>query len=449
MTLSLTELAACFEGVIPSILCTVGADGTPNISYLSHVTRLDDEHVGLSDQFFSKTARNIRENPRAALLVVNPHDGAQYRLDLQYCETVGSGPVFERMAADLRATSAQVGMTDVMRLRGVAIHRVLGLRAVRSPLAAAPPEAWRGSALPRMAAVVDAFADRTELGEIVDAALDALEVAFRHGATMILLHDPARDCFVTLGSRGYGRTGIGADVLPGEGLIGLSGKEGRAIRVSDASRLRRFGAAVEASSEQENRTRSVALPSLPGAMSQIALPMATQGRIRGVLFLESPKRLAFSAEDEAALALIARQLAAAIALSEADAAEAAPDAPIPRRPSEVASPHIRVVHHAHDDSVFIEHDYLIKGVPGRILIHMLEAFLSAGQVDFSNREIRTDRALRLPGLKDNLETRLLLLRRRLEDKNAPIRLLRLSRGRIRLHVAGYPIVISDRKSGAQ
>ncbi|MES2713512.1 MAG: GAF domain-containing protein [Pseudomonadota bacterium] len=449
MSLVLADLGACFEGVIPSILCTVGADGTPNISYLSHVARLDDAHVALSDQFFSKTAANMCENPHAALLVVNPHDGAQYRLDLQYRETIDRGPVFERMAAELRATSAQLGMTDAMRLRGLSVHRVLRLSAVRSPLGAPSPTAAGDRALPRLAQVVDAFVDKTDLGEIVDAALDALDGAFHPGGTMILLHDPARNCFVTLGSRGYGRTGIGADVPLGDGLIGLAGQERRAIRVSDASRLRRLGAAVETSSEQENRTRSVALPSLPDGMSQIALPMMAHGRTRGVLFLESTRRLAFSAEDEIALALVARQLAAAIALSEADPGDVAMEAAVPAPPPIEASTQFRVAHHAHDDSVFIGHEYLIKGVPGRLLMHMLDAFLDAGQVDFSNREIRAEDALRLPGLKDNLETRLLLLRRRLEEKNAPIRLSHPSRGRIRLHVVGQPIVKSDRKAATR
>jgi adenylate cyclase len=33
----LDRLSACFEGVIPSVVATAAADGTPNVSYLSHV----------------------------------------------------------------------------------------------------------------------------------------------------------------------------------------------------------------------------------------------------------------------------------------------------------------------------------------------------------------------------------------------------------------------------
>ena len=48
------------------------ADGTPNITYLSRVHMVDDERVALSNQFFSKTARNLAENPRASVLLIDP-----------------------------------------------------------------------------------------------------------------------------------------------------------------------------------------------------------------------------------------------------------------------------------------------------------------------------------------------------------------------------------------
>lgn len=61
----------------------------------------------------------------------------------------------------------------------------------------------------------------------------------------------------------------------------------------------------------------------------------------------------------------------------------------------------------------------------------------------SYRIARLADELRLPDLKDNLETRLLLLRRRLEEKAAPIRLRQTGRGKLRLELAG-PALLESR-----
>ncbi len=436
MTMTLRDLEACFEGVIPSIIATADAEGVPNISYLSHVSMVDDEHVALSNQFFAKTAANIRLNPKATLVVVDGLTGAQFRLQLAFAYTLEGGALFDRLAQEVAAGGAQVGLGDVMRLRCVDVFRVVGVEAVPSPVeTAAASTRLRPDRLIAAERIVADIAAATDAGGVVDALLGGIAGHLGFGHALLFQSYGEKAQITAIGSTGYVPSGIGAEVPFGEGLIGSAAASGRIVKVSDMSRIRRFGSAVRHSSPDENRTREIVLPGMADAMSQIAVPLLVQGHVEGVLFVESGRRLAFTREDEAALAIVARQAAVSLALCERMSFD--PEAAFP---ADVATApggsRIDVAHHPFDDSVFINGDYVIKGVAGRLLVHMLGQYLDGGRREFTNREIRLDASLRLPDYKDNLETRLLLLRRRLDEKHLPIRLLQLGRGKIGLAVEG-------------
>jgi adenylate cyclase len=437
-TIALAALEACFEGVIPSIVATCAADGTPNVSYLSHVVQVDAGHVALSNQFFSKTARNVRENPQAALLIVDARDGAQYRLDLRFVESRDSGPVFDDVAAQLRASSAQVGLADVMKLRAIDVYRVTDVRRLPHPGAHDTPlDADTSDHLALATALARRIAEAAEIEPLIDTALDGLASEFGYERVLLLLHDAARSCLVAVGSRGYGCSGVGAELPLGEGLAGLAAREKRLLKNNDLSRVRRFAAAIRDSTGADPR-REIPLPSLDDALSQIAVPLVAGGRVHGVLFSESRARYAYARRDEAALTLIAGQLAAAIQLVEHGAVDT-PAAGAHSAPA-MQGPPCRITHHAGDDSVFIDNEYAIKGVPGRLLLFLAEHMLREGRSEFTNRELRLAPELGLPDIKDNLETRLLLLRRRLAEKRMPVQVERVGRGRVALRVSGSLLV---------
>jgi hypothetical protein len=117
----------------------------------------------------------------------------------------------------------------------------------------------------------------------------------------------------------------------------------------------------------------------------------------------------------------------------------------PAAPSAPAAPPVGTVtvrHYPRDDSVFLDHAYLIKGVAGAILWRLLREHAATGRTEFSTRELRLDRSLRLPDHAENLDARLVLLRRRLEDRDACLRLEKTGRGLFRL-VPACGIALQD------
>lgn len=440
MTLRLEDLGACFEGVIPSVVATGSAEGVPNISYLSHVVKVDENHVALSNQFFGKTGANLRAVPMATILLVDARTGGQFRIQALFLRSEMSGPVFDKVAVQLAATSAQVGMANIMRLKAVDVFLVTGISRVPfDPFHETQPDRERVSGMKAVARISAAIADAADLGGIVDAVLDGLMRELGCDAASLLLDDIPRSVLTTIGTRGYGRTGIGSEVAFGEGVIGFAAAKGETIKISDLSRVRRFGAAIQSTLDDEQRTRSIPLPGLDGAMSQIATPICIRKKTLGVVLVESRKRLAFGSDDEIFLEIIAREAGSAITLCEGTTTMefASGSEPITDQHNVTT---FRVAHHVFDDSVFIEDAYIIKGVAGRLLMFILETYHREGRKDFSNREFRLSEAMRLPDFKDNLETRLLLLRRRLEEKQATVRLKHIGRGKLQLEIAGTPLI---------
>ncbi|CAH1652306.1 GAF domain-containing protein [Chelatococcus asaccharovorans] len=442
MRLRLSDLSACFEGVIPSIIATASADGMPNISYLSHVVRVDDDHVALSNQFFAKTAANVRANPHVTLILVDGFTGDQFLLDIGFVRSVDTGPLFEKIARQLKASSAQVGMADIMRLRSADIFRVHGIEKVPCPVETAPAAAARDPvSLPALSEAIKAIERQAEAEDIIDSLLGGVQRVLGYDHALVLIYDRHRGCLITTGSIGYPQSGLGSEVAGSDGLIGASVTSGQTIKVNDMSRVRRFGEAIGREAEAtEDMMRRVAFPQLATALSQIAVPMTAHGTVSGVLFIESQERLAFREDDEAVLEILAGQAASALRANELEAAAAeprrAPEQPVPA----AAGREIHIVHHRFDDSIFVDGTYIVKGVAGTLLRLMLEWHLSEGRSEFTNREMRLAAGARMPEIKDNLETRLLLLRRRLAEKKAPVQIVRIGRGRVRLEADG-PIVL--------
>jgi adenylate cyclase len=341
-------------------------------------------------------------------------------------------------------------MEKVMRLRSADIYRVLdvsgeGMDGVAPPVALPPGRDGLAEAVP----LTLALSRLDDLDQAIDTALDGLQGALGLTHCMIFVADRDRQALTAIASRGYDRQGAGAEARWGEGVVGMAAEGRQTLRFSCVGRQFLYINGVKhAGHLGPDRDRAIPMPGLDAPQSLLAVPMIAAGEVRGLIFAESPRRLAFSPAATQAVALVAAQLGALVALlgstRDADAAEARSAAA--DRPARSGGATVHVQHYGHDDSVFINHDYVIKGVPGRLLWRMLCEHDREGRTEFTNREFRLDPSLKLPEFKDNLETRLLLLGRRLAENAWPVRMSRSGRGRVTLDVDG-PLVLTDNAAG--
>ena len=127
MALLPEEIKPAMQGVIPSHVVTCARDGTPNATAISQVYYVDADHVALSHQFFNKTVRNVRENPRAAVWLISPKTFDSWDLEVEFERSETSGPVFETMDMQVEAIASMVGMKGICKLRAADIYRVISV----------------------------------------------------------------------------------------------------------------------------------------------------------------------------------------------------------------------------------------------------------------------------------------------------------------------------------
>jgi adenylate cyclase len=464
MKLGLEAMASCFQGLIPAALFTCSKDGIPNAAYLSHVDYVDSTHVALSFQFFNKSKRNIAENPQALVRLIDPDTSQGWRLKLRYVRSETEGPVFERMALRIEAIASYSGLKGIFKLLAADIYEVLAVEAVEDE-AAIEVTTQRRSACVDPVFTIQALQDLStrihradSLERLLDSILEGLEASFGFEHSMILVSTIEEGTYVTIASRGYPETGVGAEARLGEGIIGMVAEARKPIRISGLIRQMLYALAVQKRAHEQGIVASqrIPLPGLAQPDSQLGIPLLVRGELVGVLCIESTHPYRFHEEDKTTIELLGSYLAIAIQnmqLQERSSADAAVDAervgadlgrpaggassaPTPSRGRELAF-------YAGEECILVDGEYLIRSMPAKILWRLLRRRTAEGRAEFTNRELRLDKSLNLPEWKDNLETRLLLLRRRLDQKCPDIRIIPRGRGRFALEV-GCDVALVER-----
>jgi len=450
MSVRLRDIWRAFQGIVPSTVVTADGQGVPNTTYVSQVYMVDDRHVALSCQFFNKTRRNVDENPLACAEVIDPVTLQAYRLRLKFLRSEKHGPLFDTMSLRINAIASHTGMTGVFRLIAADVFEVLSAETVTRFLTDAPREApTEGVSLEGARTemrglqwVSERINRSADLESLLASVLESLEEYFNFSHTAVLLFDDTNRRLTTMASRGYGTSGIGAEVALGEGLIGTVARERRVLRLTSLDADLRYGRAIrrEAAASGTLDTE-IPLPGLPDAQSVLAIPLTVGERLIGVISAEDRDPMRFNEWHEAYLEIIANQIALGldrmIERGE-EAGEPGPATIAPRQATPAPEPcraSRRFTYYRHDDAIFLDDEYLIRNIPARILWKVLGESQRTGRTEFSNREMRVDTSLGLPPIKDNLESRLILLRHRLQEKCPDLRIVSIGRGRFALQTS--------------
>ncbi len=446
MSLRLDQLTPCFQGILPAMFFTCSKDGIPNAAFLSHVDYVDSTHVALSFQFFNKSRRNIAENPQAMIRVIDPDTNQGYAMRLKFERSETSGPIFDRMFLRIEAIASYVGLKGVFKLKAADIYHVESVELV----AEEPGRQERWSPRGRrqldpvftMKALQELCGRMTEAGtlnQLLESILSGIKEFFGFSHSMILLTGEKPNQLVTIASRGYPQGGVGSEVQFGEGIIGVVAEARQPIRISGLVRGMLYALAAKRRAEEIGWRphEQVRLPGLENPASQLGVPLVVRGELIGVVCIESETPYRFHEEDKNTIELLGTSLAIAIQnmqLKESEGQVADEVAPPPVAAPSSPRQRRELTFYREQEVVMLDGDYLIRSLPARILWKLLQTHRNEGRAEFTNRELRLDKSLNLPDFKDNLETRLLLLRRRLDEKSEDIRLVPIGRGRFALQI---------------
>ena len=155
-----------------------------------------------------------------------------------------------------------------------------------------------------------------ELDEIYDAALRTMAELFEFHHAHILLLEPGADTLIVVASRGYENQAIGGRVRVGTGVIGVVAQKRRMLHVSNLGQQRAYAATQRQQMVKAGRAAeladAVAVPGLPNAESQFAIPLLVREELIGVFSIESPVQRTLAEHDRALVSIIANHIASAI-----------------------------------------------------------------------------------------------------------------------------------------
>ncbi len=117
------EIKESLKGTKIAYLSTASKDGTPNAVPIGALKFLDDETLLISDQFFSKTLKNLQENPKIALAWWGEKGGFQTKADI----TIHTdGEIFRQNVEEVRS------IKESLHPKSAIVGKITGVYIVKS-----------------------------------------------------------------------------------------------------------------------------------------------------------------------------------------------------------------------------------------------------------------------------------------------------------------------------
>jgi diguanylate cyclase (GGDEF)-like protein len=133
--------------------------------------------------------------------------------------------------------------------------------------------------------------EREDIESVLDTMLEVTDELLPGGYTSILLLDPAARSLKVRARRGYLESVAQLEIPLGKGVTGRCAQTGQAVVVDDISNAAEY------------------IPGVPGARSELAVPLLAEGRVIGVLNAESERPGAYGPDHVRTLTVIAQQAA--------------------------------------------------------------------------------------------------------------------------------------------
>ena len=95
-------------GVVPATLITCSKEGIPNITNISRVWYVDEQHVAVANHMLKKSVQNLKENPNAFIRTTDPTNFSTWELELEYVGSRTDGEIFSEMRKQYEVISMMI-----------------------------------------------------------------------------------------------------------------------------------------------------------------------------------------------------------------------------------------------------------------------------------------------------------------------------------------------------